>query len=137
MFNNQNLNEMAKVVWIAGIQYVSGALCKCGKKGPHTHEKMLLATHRKAATTNPDCNRLYVRDEYHRSTAPSADELWARQRFTGIAELVRTRRMDLSKITQDQMNFLAQRDTPGGKKTMKSYYWKICGQEWDSEHPRP
>ena len=44
---------------------------------------------------------------------------------------------DLMKISQDQMDFLAQRNNPRGKKTMKAYYWYICGLEWDSEHPRP
>ena len=91
---------MAKVVWMSGIEYVSGALCKCGKKGQHTHDKMLLATHRRAATTNPDCNRLYVRSQVTRKTAPSADELFARVRFTAVAAMVRTRSMDLSKISR-------------------------------------
>ena len=127
---------MAKVVWTAGIEYVSGALCKCGKKGQHTHAKMLLATHRKAATTNPNCNRIYVRTEAQRSTQPSSRELDIRERFAAIAAMVRARRKDLSKITTDQMNFLAQRDTAGGKKTMKAYYWKICGDEYDAAHPR-
>ena len=128
---------MAKVVWMSGIEYVSGALCKCGKKGQHTHDKMLLATHRRAATTNPDCNRLYVRSQVTRKTAPSADELYARVRFTAVAAMVRTRSRDLSKITQDQMDFMAQRNNPRGIKTMKAYYWYICGLEWDSAHPRP
>ena len=52
---------MAKVVWQSGIEYVSGALCKCGKKEPHKHGRMLLATHRKAATTSDSCNRIYLR----------------------------------------------------------------------------
>lgn len=127
---------MAKVVWTAGIEYVSGALNKCSKKGSHTHAKMLLATHRKAATTNPNCNRIYVRDEAQRSTPLSANELDIRARFVAVAAMVRNRSMDLSKLTQDQINFLAQRDQPGGKKTMKSYYWKICGDEYDAQHPR-
>ena len=127
---------MAKVVWTAGIEYVSGALCKCGKKGQHTHAKMLLATHRRAATTNPNCNRIYVRDEAQRSTMPSSRELDIRERFASVAAMVRTRSRDLSKISQDQINFLAQRDTVGGKKTMRSYYWHICGQEYDAQHPR-
>ena len=59
------------------------------------------------------------------------------QRFEGIAALVDYRRKDLMKISQDQMDFLAQRNNPRGKKTMKAYYWYICGLEWDSEHPRP
>lgn len=127
---------MAHVVWTAGIEYVSGALCKCGKKGSHTHAKMLLATHRRAATTNPNCNRIYVRDEAQRSTPLSTNELEVRARFTAVAQMVRYRSRDLSKISQDQMNFLAQRNQPGGKKTMRSYYWKICGQEYDAQHPR-
>ena len=127
---------MAKVVWTAGIEYVSGALCKCGKKGSHTHSKMLLATHRKAATTNPNCNRIYVRDETQRSTPLSSLELDIRERFASVAAMVRTRSRDLSKITTDQINFLAQRDIPGGCKTMKKYYWKICGDEYDAAHPR-
>ena len=128
---------MAKVVWMSGIEYVSGALCKCGKKGQHTHDKMLLATHRRAATTNPDCNRLYVRSQVTRNTALTEDELFARVRFTAVAAMVRTRSRDLSKITQDQIDFLAQRNNPRGKKTMKAYYWYICGREYDAQHPRP
>ena len=48
MSNNLNLNEMAKVVWSNGIDYVSGALNKVKSGGQHDHEKMLLATHRTA-----------------------------------------------------------------------------------------
>ena len=139
MSNNlKNLNEfMAKVAWQAGIDYVSGALCKCGKKAPHKHGRMLLATHRRAATTSDSCNRIYLRDESNFVKSNSTNSVWARQRFEGIAALVDYRRKDLSRLTQDQMNFLAQRNSPGGKKTLKSYYWHICGLEWDSEHPRP
>ena len=127
---------MAKVVWMSGIEYVSGALCKCGKKGQHTHDKMLLATHRRAATTSPYCNRLYVRSQITRKTAPTEDELFARIRFTAVAAMVRTRSRDLSKISQDQMAFVAQRDSAYGVKTMKAWYWKVCGQEYDAQHPR-
>lgn len=128
---------MAKVAWQAGIDYVSGALCKCGKKAPHKHGRMLLATHRRAATTSDSCNRIYLRDESNFTKSNSTNSVWARERFEGIAALVDYRRKDLSRLTQDQINFLAQRNNPGGKKTMKSYYWYICGLEWDSEHPRP
>ena len=127
---------MAKVVWMSGIEYVSGALCKCGKKGQHTHDKMWLATHRSAATTSPYCNRLYVRSQITRKTAPGEDELMARIRFTAVAQMVRTRSRDLSKISQDQRSFLAQKDLAGGKKTMKAWYWMVCGDQYDAEHPR-
>ena len=92
---------MAKVVWKAGIDYVSGALCKCGKKEPHKHGRMLLATHRRAATTSDSCNRLYMRDESNFMKSNSADALWARTRFQAVAEMVDNRRKDLSKISQD------------------------------------
>ena len=127
---------MAKVEWSPGIEHVSGALSKPGKNGQHTCTQMLLGTHRRAATTSKECNRLYLRKQSHRSTMPSSDELDARARFAAVAQAVNTRRKDLSKITQDQINFLNQRNNPGGKKTMRSYYWYICGQEYDAAHPR-
>ena len=126
---------MAKVVWSNGIDYVSGALNKV-KDGQHDHEKMLLGTHRRAATTSDHCNRIYLREKPVRTTPPSADELYARVRFSAVASMVRTRSRDLSKITQDQQAFLAQRYNPGGKKTMKAWYWKVCGDEYDTQHPR-
>jgi hypothetical protein len=128
---------MAKVAWQAGIDYVSGALCKCGKKEPHKHGRMLLATHRRAATTSDSCNRIYLRDESNFVKSNSTEAMWARQRFQAIAEMVYNRSRDLSKITQDQMAFIAQKDLAGGKKTMKAWYWMTCGNEYDAQHPRP
>lgn len=127
---------MAKVVWQSGIEYVSGALCKCGKKEPHQHGRMLLATHRRAATTSDSCNRIYLRGETNIQISNSADSVWARQRFKTVAGMVRQRSMDPSKLTQDQMDFVAQRNNPRGIKTMRAYYWHICGQEYDAQHPR-
>ena len=127
---------MAKVVWQSGIEYVSGALCKCGKKEPHKHGRMLLATHRRAATTGDSCNRIYLRDETNIQISNSTDSVWARQRFKMVAGMVRQRSMDLSKISQDQRDFIAQRNNPRGIKTMRAYYWHICGQEYDAQHPR-
>ena len=127
---------MAKVEWSPGIEHVSGALAKPGSNPQHSCTSMLLGTHRRAATTSDACNRLYMRKKVKRSTYPGVDELYARERFAAVAQAVNTRRKDLSKITQDQMNFLAQRNNPGGKKTMRSYYWYICGQEYDAAHPR-
>ena len=45
--------------------------------------------------------------------------------------MVAARKEDLTKVTQDQIDFLAQRDNANGKKTMKAYLWKVCGQEYD------
>ena len=97
---------------------------------------MLLGTHRVAATESKDCNRLYMRKKVQRSTSPTEDELFARMRFSTVAQMVNERRKDLTKITADQRAFLAQKDTAGGKKTMKAYYWMVCGDQYDQEHPR-
>ena len=127
---------MAKVEWSAGIDSVSGALSKPGKNGQHRCAKMLLGTHRVAATENPNCNRLYLRKKTQRSTVPTERELFARVRFAAVAEAVNNRSQDLSKITTDQQAFLAQKDLAGGKKTLKAWYWMVEGQAYDAEHPR-
>ena len=125
---------MAKVNWSAGIDSVSGALAKPSKSGQHSCEKMLLGTHRVAATTSNDCNRIYIRRKAKRSTDPSSNELLARARFTAVGNAVRLRQKDLMQINQDQAAFLAQKDTAGGKKTLKAYLWKVCGDAYDAEH---
>ena len=127
---------MAKVVWSAGIDSVSGALSKPGSNPQHSCEKMLLGTHRVAPTESPDCNRLYLRKKIKRSTPASADELMNRTRFATVRGMVYTRRHDLSKITSDQEAFDAQKNTVNGKKTMNAYLWMVCGDEYDTEHPR-
>ena len=127
---------MAKVKWSKGIDYVSGLLSSRPKKGdPHSsHESTLLATHRTAATTNPDCTRIYLVGEYNRTTSPGASELAARARFGAVAAAVKARSKNLSLMTSDQQAFLAQKDLADGKKTLKAYYWYICGREYDEEH---
>ena len=125
---------MAKVEWSAGIDSVSGALSKPGKNGQHTCAKMLLGTHRIAATESPDCNRLYLRKKVKRSTPLSSNELDARARFSAVSAAVKARKSDLNQITTDQINFAAQKDQAGGKKTMRAYLWLICGQAYDAEH---
>ena len=125
---------MAKVEWSAGIDHVSGALSKPGKNGQHSCANMLLGTHRGAATENPNCNLVYIRRKAERSTLPTAKELDARTRFTAVVAAVKARKGDLMNIASDQQAFLAQRDTAGGKKTMKAYLWKVCGDAYDAEH---
>ncbi|MCR4665343.1 MAG: hypothetical protein K5660_08265 [Paludibacteraceae bacterium] len=125
---------MAKVVYSAGIDHVSGALSKPCKNGQHSCTKMLLATHRVAPTQSDACNRLYLRPKPVRSTQPSSDELNARERFKTVSGMVKARKEDLTKISQDLQNFLAQKDLAGGKKTMRAYLWKVCGEEYDQQH---
>ena len=82
---------MAKVEWSAGIDSVSGALSKPSKNGHHSCAKMLLGTHRVAETTNPNCNRVYIRKKVKRSTIPSSTEMSQRLRFKTVAAAVTSR----------------------------------------------
>ena len=127
---------MGKVKYATGIEYVQGSLAKPTVKAGHMHGTYLIGTHRVAPTENPNCTRLYVRsqDAYQRTTAPSAKELAARVRFSEVSAMVKERKADLTKVTADQQAFIAQKDKPEGKKTMKAYYWMVCGQEWDEDN---
>ena len=125
---------MAKVEWSAGIDSVSGALSKPSKGSQHSCEKMLLGTHRVAPTLSNDCNRVYIRKKVKRSTVPSAREMQARLRFKTVSQAVAERKIDLTRMSQDQQAFLAQKDS--GIRTMLAWYWKQEGDAYDQEHPR-
>ena len=128
---------MAKVEYADAIKTVSGALTKINKKSPHAaDQKMVLATHRVAPTTSPDCSRLYIRglSAVSRSTQPTTKELAVRARFAAVRAMVAERADDLQHITSDQQAFIAQKDTAGGKTTMRAYLWMVCGAEYDAEH---
>ena len=128
---------MAKAtVGAGGIEYIQGALKKPKKQDGHNHGNYVIMTHRTAATTNPDCQRIYVKDpdSYKRNSPLSQREIQIRNRFTAVAQMIKARKADLSKLTTDQANFRAQKNDPDGAKTMKAYYWKICGAEWDQQH---
>ena len=129
---------MAVVTYATGINTVSGSLSKPVKKEGHTCGNYLIGTHREAPTTNQDCIRLYIRDvdAYKRSTPASANELAIRARFTAVSQAVAQRATDLNKVTADQASFIAQKDTPGGKKTMKAYLWSLEGATYDAAPPR-
>ena len=125
---------MAKVVWSAGIDSVSGALSKPSKGSQHSCEKMLLGTHRVAPTLSSDCNRLYIRKKVKRSTVPSAREMQARLRFKTVSQNVAERKIDLTRMSQDQQAFLAQKDLTNGIRTLLAWYWKQEGDAYDAQH---
>ncbi len=127
---------MAKVDWSNGIDSVSGALSKPSKSGQHSCTKMLLGTHRVAETTSSDCNRLFMRKKVKRSTPVKASEVQQRQRFGAIARAVNARAQDVSKIAADQAAYKAQKDTAGGKRTMKSYLWSLEMGAYDNGNPQ-
>ena len=127
---------MGVVRYATGIESVSGSLAKPKKKNGHKCGDYLIGTHRTAATENPNCTRLYIRKEttYDRTTPLTSKELLVRGRFAAVSAAVKVRAKDLMQISDDQAAFLAQKDLPGGKKTMKAYLWKVCGEAYDAQH---
>ena len=128
---------MAKVEYADAIKTVSGALTKINKKSQHAaDQKMVLATHRVAPTQNPNCSRLYLRglNSISRSTPVTTEETRIRNRFSAVAAAVSARAKDLMKISADQAAYAAQKDQPNGKKTMRSYLWKLEKEAYDAEH---
>ena len=120
---------MAIVRWTPGIASVSGKLSGTKKGDQHSCDSFMIATHRVAETTNPNCNRIYMRNPVERSTPPTQKELEQRAKFAQLAQAVADRSQDLSKVSQDQEAYLAQKDQPGGKTTFKSYLWSVCKAE--------
>ena len=130
---------MAKVEYADAIKTVSGALTKINKKSAHAaDQKMVLATHRVAPTTSDGCSRLYLRglQSVTRSTPVTTEELALRGRFAAVSAAVASRAKDLNKMGPDKTAFNAQKDLPGGKKTMKKYLWSLELAAWDENHPQ-
>ena len=122
----------------AGIETISGAMKRPKKLNGHNHGNYLVAVHRTSATENENCQRVYSfdADRYKSSKPATANQIAAKVRFSAVATAVKTRKNDLLKVNQDQAAFLEQKDTATGKKTMKAYLWKVCGDEYDAAHPQ-
>ena len=127
---------MAVVAYSPGIDYVQGSLAKPKKKEGHKRGDYLIGTHRTAATTNPNCTRLYIRKEntYGNNISQTEDSINARTRFAAVSAAVKARRKDLTHMATDLQAFNAQKDSPTGKKTMTAYLWKVCGDAYDTQH---
>ena len=128
---------MAKAkVSAAGIEYMQGALKRPKKVNGHNHGNYLVMTHRTAETENPNCQRIYTfdSDRYKRSTPLSTKEMQNQSRFSAVSAAVKARAKSLEYAASDRAAFLEQKNEPNGKKTMKSYLWKICGDLYDAQH---
>ena len=127
---------MAKAkVGAAGIETISGALKRPKKIDGHNHGNYLVMTHRTAETTNPNCQRIYSfePDRYKRSTPLTADEQAVRTLFKQRATWVAERKQDISHIASDMQAYRAQKDQPGGMKTLKSYLWSLAKAQYPGE----
>lgn len=69
-----------------------------------------------------------------RTTAVTQAEIDRQNRFKAVAAAVLERKADLTKVATDLAAFKAQKDSADGKKTMKAYLWKVCGEEYDAQH---
>ena len=119
---------MGKITYAPGIQTVSGSLAKPKKVDGHNHGDYVIATHRTAPTTNPNCNRIYLRKPATYDRDPnsfSAHELELQQRLTTASRNTHTRMANLSTIEADTAAFKAQKDQPGGKKTFYQYIFNL------------
>ena len=128
---------MAKATYAPMFETVSGALNKIDKKSPHAaDQKMVLATHRKAPTTSPDCSRVYLRDlnSITRTTPVTAKEVTIRTKFAAVSTAVNTRLNDPTKQAADEAAFKLQKDLANGKKTMRSYLWSLEAAAYDAQH---
>ena len=124
--------DMAKAkVSAAGIEYIQGAMKRPKVINGHNHGNYLVMTHRTAETNNPNCQRIYTfdADRYKRTSAPSADEMAIRDKFTAVSRAVALRKKDLSKMAADQAAFEAQKAT--GKKTLRAYLWMLESDAYD------
>jgi hypothetical protein len=125
---------MAKATYAPMFETVSGALNKIDKKSPHAaDQKMVLATHRKAPTTSPDCSRVYLRglSSVTRSTPVTAKETGIRTKFAAVSTAVSARLQDPTKQAADLAAFNLQKGTANGKKTMRSYIWSLESAAYD------
>jgi len=55
-------------------------------------------------------------------------------RFSAVAAAVKARAKSLEYAASDRAAFLEQKNEANGRKTMKSYLWKVCGDIYDAQH---
>lgn len=126
---------MAVAIYADVVSSLSGALTKINKKSPHAvDQKMVLATHRTAPTTQVGkCNRMYLRGlgSVTRSTPVSAEEVVHRTKFAAVSAAVTARLKDSSKQAADLEAFNAQKNSANGKKTLRSYIWSLESEAYD------
>ena len=123
---------MAKVLWNAAIEVVSGALTKINKNSQHAYDqRMILGTHRVAPSTSKSCSKLYFRtlENINFQPAQTQEAITIRNHFTAASQAIKARKRDLSALTRDQLAFLAIRDelknSYGVNATMQSFYWHL------------
>ena len=108
-------NNMGKVVYEDPIHHISGRI---SKKFRTTYN------YRKAG------ERKYTSIHGERTTPPSADELKRRAKFKTVRLAAIERAMDLSHLTDDQMDFAEERKTKGTAFKYTTYKGWLFGKGW-------
>jgi len=111
---------MAKLEWKYPIEAVHGALKK----------KVFGAAKRKLANAEGEQYNYSV-TYGQRSKEFTTDEIERQTRFKAIAQMVATRRKDISKRVADHVAFKAQTTY----KTFTKYLWSVCTAQYNVEHP--
>lgn len=131
---------MAKILYAAGIDVVSGALTKVSKGQHAMDSNMFLSTHRTKPSSSKACSRAYYRKVNNLPWAyaqPSTDVLSQREAFAINAGKVRARKLDLTAIALDVQNFQAIRasvQSSGYAISMTSYLWSLL-KKFDGTFP--
>ena len=106
---------MGKVVYEDPIHHISGRISK---------KFRTCYNYRKAG------ERKYTSVRGERTTPPSADELKRRNKFKTVRQAAIERAMDLSHLTDDQMDFAAERKAQGASFTYTTYKGWLFGKGW-------
>lgn len=106
---------MAKVVFLDPIDHISGKISK-------QHRTMFC--YRRASKLK------YTSIHGERTTPVSAEEKARQERFKVVREAARQRSMDLSKLTYDQMDFIAEKKAQGVSFKYTTYKGWLFGKAW-------
>lgn len=132
---------MAKIMYAAGIEKVSGALTKINTKSKHADDQnMFLATHRVAETQSKTCSRAYYRKKnnlpWQSNPALSNETIEQRSIFTHAVQAIKQRKGDLMSISADQAAYNAlkreMQSKTGITPSMTVFYWAAAKKYRDA-----
>lgn len=131
--------KKTSIGYVLPVEGVSRKFCPVSEKcNVQTGKKWIGAMIKKTANKEFSARSTnYLTVRVHPITVPpTTNQLWAHTRFAEIQAAVVARRKDLSQINTDKANFLAQKNEPGGVKSMFAYLWKLETVIYDQAHPR-
>jgi hypothetical protein len=106
---------MGKVHFLDPVDFISGKIS----------QKYRTIYNRRRAS-----DRRYTQVRGERLTPLSSEETARREKFKVVREAARSRAMDLSKLTYDQIDFIAERKTKGSAFKYTTYKGWLFGKAW-------